>query len=151
MTKDTTALDWSRIPERDMVAVRSFAFEPEAQFAKAILDAEGIPNFLKDAMTIGVYSGLSAGLGGIQLMVLAQDAQRAVAILDRDEADAIPISDEMLDESVFADLEMAAYEEEQAAQGDASVYRQRTIVWLKALVVLLVAFMAILWLLAQWA
>lgn len=151
MTKYPDALDWSHVPQRDIVAVRSFAFEPEAQFAKAILDAEGVPNFLKDAMTIGVYSGLSAGLGGIQLMVLAHDVERAVAILDRDEADAIPISDEMLDESVFTDLELAAHEAEQAAHLPASVHRQRTAVWLKALVVILLAFLAILWVLAQWA
>lgn len=147
----TSSLDWSRVPEQEIVALRSFAFEPEAQFAKAILDAEGIPNFLQNAMTIGIYSGLSAGLGGIELRVRAEDAARAIAILDRDEADAIPISDEMLDESVFTDLELEAFEAEQAAYTDtAATYRKRIGAWISALAWIVAALIALLWLLAQW-
>ena len=60
------------------VTVASFAFTPEAQMAKNLLEAEGIPAFLAGELAANV---LTNAAGEAHLQVREQDAQRAVRLL----------------------------------------------------------------------
>ncbi|MGB0864637.1 MAG: hypothetical protein ACPGXZ_17080, partial [Saprospiraceae bacterium] len=107
--------DWTKVKDSDIVEIKTFAFEHEAQFAKTLLDAEQIPNFLKNANMASIYSGMSIGLGGVGLMVLRQDAQKVIEVLAKED-NPIEIDSEMLDESVYLDMELEAAEQEEAIE-----------------------------------
>lgn len=107
--------DWTKVKDADIIEIKTFSFEHEAQFAKTLLDAEQIPNFLKNANMASVYSGMSIGLGGVGLMVLRQDAERIIEVLAKED-NPIEIDDEMLDESVYLDMELEAAEQEQEVE-----------------------------------
>lgn len=107
--------DWTKVKDADIIEIKTFSFEHEAQFAKTLLDAEQIPNFLKNANMASVYSGMSIGLGGVGLMVLRQNAERVIEVLAKED-NPIEIDDEMLDESVYLDMELEAEEKEQEVE-----------------------------------
>src|SRR5437763_1072174 len=60
------------------VTVASYAFTPEAQMAKNLLESEGIPVFLAGEMTAETLMGLG---DEVHLQVREQDARRAVSLL----------------------------------------------------------------------
>jgi hypothetical protein len=66
-----------------VVTIASFAFTPEAEMAKNLLETEGIPAFLAGELSANL---LNNAAGEVQLQVRAQDAQRAVAVLAAAEA-----------------------------------------------------------------
>ncbi len=61
-----------------LVTIASFAFTPEAQLAKNLLESEGIPAFLAGELAA---EALASAAGEARLQVRAQDAQRAVSLL----------------------------------------------------------------------
>lgn len=99
----------------NIVEIQTYAFEHEARLAQAILKAAGIPSFLSNANMLSVYSGLSAGLGGVGLMVMAKDIERAEQVL-LETPNPIEIDDEMLTDAYLENLELEAAETEQAEQ-----------------------------------
>jgi len=107
--------NWEGVESKEFVEIRTYTFDHQAQIAKAFLDAEGIPSFLKNATMLSVYSGLSAGLGGVGLIVLSKDAQRALDVL-ADEEEEIEVDDEMLNEAYLRDMELEAAENEKIVE-----------------------------------
>src|SRR4051794_31664637 len=61
-----------------LVTVASYTFAPEAQMARNLLEAEGVPAFLAGEMTAEVLVGVG---DEVHLQVREQDARRAVSIL----------------------------------------------------------------------
>lgn len=108
---------WDGYEGEDFLEIRTYPFDHEAQIAKAFLEAEGIPSFLKNGNMLAVYSGLSAGLGGVGLIVLKKDAERALEILDNQEEE-IEIDDEMLMSAYLQNMELEAAEKEQQGEYD---------------------------------
>jgi hypothetical protein len=104
--------NWDGYERKDFIEIRTYPFDHEAQIAKAFLEAEGIPSFLKNGNMLSVYSGLSAGFGGVGLIVLKKDAERALEVLDNQEEE-IEVNDEMLMEAYLHDMELEAAEKEQ--------------------------------------
>jgi hypothetical protein len=76
------------VPEQ-LVTVARFAEPVKANLAKNCLEAEGIPAFLADEITVGMAWQLSNALGDIKLQVAEQDAERArMALAELPGADA---------------------------------------------------------------
>ena len=65
------------------ITVARFQYSAEAQIIKGRLEAEGIPVFLSDAVTIDVDPLVSQAIGGVKLKVLSKDALKAQYILDK--------------------------------------------------------------------
>ena len=65
----------------DWVEVRNCNYLHEAQFLKSVLDSEGIESFIPDQYTLGVDPLYVAALGGVRLMVRADDLDRANDLL----------------------------------------------------------------------
>jgi hypothetical protein len=63
------------------VTIASFAFPPEAQMAKNLLESEGIPAILSGEMTATTLTGVLGQAGEVHLQVRDQDAGRAVSLL----------------------------------------------------------------------
>ena len=63
--------------------IARFQYSTEAQIIKGRLEAEGIPVFLSDALTIDVDPLVSQAIGGVKLKVRAEDAMKAQYILDK--------------------------------------------------------------------
>lgn len=70
----------------DLVTVASFDFLPQAEIARGRLLAEGIECRLADEHLVQTDWLYSIAVGGIKLQVPARDAERALAILDRDDS-----------------------------------------------------------------
>lgn len=67
-----------------LVTVATFDFLPQAEIARGRLQAEGIFCELADANLVQTDWLYSLAVGGIKLRVAAEDAERALAILDHD-------------------------------------------------------------------
>jgi len=63
------------------VEVRNCNWLHEAQFLKSVLDSEGVESLIPDQYTIGVDPAYIAALGGVRLLVRAEDGERANEIL----------------------------------------------------------------------
>jgi hypothetical protein len=61
----------------DFVTVARFPLPQDAYVARSLLEAEDIPVFLANELTIQVHNLLSAGLGGVELRVPREHALRA--------------------------------------------------------------------------
>lgn len=62
--------------------IAKFQYSSEAQIIKGRLEAEGIPVFLSDNLTIDTDPLVSNAIGGVKLKVLSQDALKAQHILE---------------------------------------------------------------------
>lgn len=62
--------------------IARFQYSTEAQIIKGRLEAEGIPVFLSDNLTIDTDPLVSNAIGGVKLKVLSQDALKAQHILE---------------------------------------------------------------------
>ncbi len=65
----------------DWMVVYTATYPSEVYMAQSLLEADGIATFLKDELTVQVYSFYSTALGGIKLMVLESDVKRAHELL----------------------------------------------------------------------
>jgi putative signal transducing protein len=54
----------------------------EAQFFKSVLESAGIDVFLPDEYTVGVDPGLVPALGGVRILVRANDVAEARRVLE---------------------------------------------------------------------
>ena len=70
----------------EMVVVAAFGRPIDAHLAKAQLEADGIQAFLLDEQAISVNPFYAPALGGVKLVVRAEDAARAREILELAEA-----------------------------------------------------------------
>ena len=65
----------------DLVTVATFDFLPEAETAKALLEAEGLTVFFSDAELVTTNWLLDNAVGGIKLQVPRSQAERAAALI----------------------------------------------------------------------
>ncbi|MDR2815157.1 MAG: DUF2007 domain-containing protein [Proteiniphilum sp.] len=65
-----------------LTTIKTFTYPHEAYVIRGKLESEGIRTFLKDEMTVQVYNFYSNAVGGVKLQVFAEDADKALDILD---------------------------------------------------------------------
>jgi hypothetical protein len=65
------------------VVVATFALPTEAEMARELLETNGIDARLRDQGFIGVYPWMSSALGGVKLVVAAEEAELAREILEQ--------------------------------------------------------------------
>lgn len=63
------------------VQVMTFNFPQDSYTAKAYLESEGIIVFLKDEMTTQVFNFSTSAIGGVKMLVPAEQAELAVQML----------------------------------------------------------------------
>jgi hypothetical protein len=64
------------------VEVRNCSWLHEAQFVKSLLDSAGIEALIPDEYTLGVQPLYGPVLGGVRVLVRADDFERASELLD---------------------------------------------------------------------
>jgi hypothetical protein len=87
------------MPDRH-VTITTFADPTEAELAKEYLEAEGVPVLLSGDLSVAVVAGFGDMVGGIQLQVPEDQAERARQILatrkdeviDRKRASGVPVT-----------------------------------------------------------
>ena len=67
--------------KRTFVTVAKYQYSSEAQIAKGRLEADGIPVFLVDNLTIDTDPLVSNAIGGVKLKVYAENEHEAIEIL----------------------------------------------------------------------
>lgn len=65
----------------DLVNIWSFPYQHQLLIIRGRLESEGIESFTQDETTIQVDPLFSNAIGGIKLLVHAEDAERAIEIL----------------------------------------------------------------------
>jgi hypothetical protein len=68
--------------EPEWVEVRNCSWLHEAQFVKSLLEAAGIDATIPDEYTLAVQPLYSPALGGVRVLVRADELDRAVEFLD---------------------------------------------------------------------
>jgi hypothetical protein len=68
--------------DADWVEVRSCTWLHEAAFLKSVLDAAGIEATIPNEYTLGVQPLYANLVGGIRVLVRAEDLERAAEVLD---------------------------------------------------------------------
>ncbi|MBN2894097.1 MAG: DUF2007 domain-containing protein [Bacteroidales bacterium] len=63
------------------ITILTYTYPHEAHLAKSVLEAEGIPVFIKDELTAQVYNFYSTAIGGVKLQVPESDFQSAYELL----------------------------------------------------------------------
>ena len=63
------------------IVVATFSLPTEAEMARELLEQNGIEAILRDAGFLGVHPWLSNAVGGVKLVVPAEDARRARELL----------------------------------------------------------------------
>jgi hypothetical protein len=67
----------------DWQTIKTFNMSHQAIIVRSMLEAEGIPCFLKDELTLQVDPFYSNALGGAKLQVKSSDFDRAISLLER--------------------------------------------------------------------
>ena len=70
------------------VEVRSCAWLHEAHFLTSVLDSAGIDSLIPDEHTLGIQPLYGPALGGVRILVRAEDLERARELLNS--ADKLP-------------------------------------------------------------
>ncbi len=73
----------------DRVTVATFDFLPDAEIARGRLQAEGIDCALADEHLVQTDWLYSIAVGGIKVQVAPEDAERALAVLARDDSGSL--------------------------------------------------------------
>src|SRR5262245_35595910 len=68
---------------RRLVTIATFDQPAQARLAKNALDEEGIQNAISDENLVAMDWLLSNAVGGVKVQVWEEDAERAVAVLER--------------------------------------------------------------------
>ena len=66
----------------ELITIKTYTYPHEVYVERGKLESEGIQTFLKDEATVQVYNFYSNAVGGVKLQVFADDAERAIAILN---------------------------------------------------------------------
>ena len=74
----------------DWAVVRSCSYLHEAEFVKSLLESEGLDVQIPDEYAVGVNPGYTNMLGGVRVMVHADQLQRANEVLESAEPSAAP-------------------------------------------------------------
>jgi hypothetical protein len=91
-----------------LVTIATFDQAAQAHVAKNVLEAAGIPAAISDEETVSMLWSVSTAVGGVKIKVLAEDADRALAVLDKE----LGPEDSTVDPEEFAaEAEAAAPEE----------------------------------------
>ncbi len=69
------------MPDEGPLVVATFALPTEAEMARGLLESNGIQALLRDEGLVGVHPWLSNAVGGVKVVVPAEDAERAREIL----------------------------------------------------------------------
>jgi Putative prokaryotic signal transducing protein len=69
------------MPPEGPLVVATFPLPTEAEMARELLERNGIEAILRDAGFLGVHPWLSNAVGGVKVVVPAEDARRAREIL----------------------------------------------------------------------
>ncbi len=64
------------------ITVATFTYPQEAYVIKSRLEAEGIPVFLKNELTIQTDNFLSNAMGGVQLQIMESDLESSLPLLE---------------------------------------------------------------------
>jgi len=64
------------------LVIATFSLPTEAEMARELLEQNGIAAVLRDEGLVGVHPWLSNAVGGVKVVVPAEDAERAVEILE---------------------------------------------------------------------
>lgn len=64
-----------------LVTIAVFQYTQEATVAQTLLDAAGIPYYLKDALTVEMDPFFSNAIGGVKLQVNEEDVDAAMEVL----------------------------------------------------------------------
>jgi hypothetical protein len=72
----------------NLVTIRTFSSNVEANLARTLLERAGIPAVLTDELTSGDVWRLSSAVAAIKLQVAEEDRERALACLDSDDEPA---------------------------------------------------------------
>ncbi|HKC59812.1 MAG TPA: DUF2007 domain-containing protein [Myxococcales bacterium] len=70
------------MPDEGPLVVATFALPTEAEMARGLLESNGIQALLRDEGLVGVHPLLSNAVGGVKVVVPAEDAERAREILN---------------------------------------------------------------------
>ena len=70
------------MPADGPLVVATFTLPTEAEMARELLESNGIDARLQDQGFVGVYPWLSNAVGGVKLVVPADDAELAKEILE---------------------------------------------------------------------
>jgi hypothetical protein len=70
------------MPAHGMLVVATFALPMYAEMARELLESNGVDARLRDQGFIGVHPWLSNAVGGVKLVVSADDAELAREILE---------------------------------------------------------------------
>ena len=68
--------------EGEWVEIRRCTWLHQAQLLKSVLESAGIQSRIPNEHTTGVHPLLGIGLGGVQLLVKQNDAERAEQLLE---------------------------------------------------------------------
>jgi membrane protease YdiL (CAAX protease family) len=79
----------------NLVTVATFDFPARAEAHKLFLEAEGIRTFLMDDNIVGMDWLISNAVGGVKLQVAAEDAQRAILLLEQYRASNTPLPEKL--------------------------------------------------------
>lgn len=71
----------------ETVLIQKYTNEPEAQMVKSFLESHGLEVFIFNAHSSSVYPVLNFTLGGIELRVRKEDAEKAEALLKKFEGE----------------------------------------------------------------
>lgn len=74
--------------DEEWVVVRTCTWLHDALFLKSVLDAAGIDAMIPDEHTVSAQPLYAQALGGIRIIVRAEDFERATELLDSDQSDA---------------------------------------------------------------
>jgi len=78
----------------DLVTVGNYFDRMGAELAKGVLDVDGIESYVSADDTGGMRPSLLTGAGGVRLIVRAEDAERASALLRADAQGGEGVGDE---------------------------------------------------------
>jgi len=78
----------------DLVTVGNFFDRLGAELAKGVLDVDGIESYVSADDMGGMRPSLLTGAGGVRLIVRAEDAERASALLRADAQGGESVGDE---------------------------------------------------------
>lgn len=65
-----------------LITIKTYTYPHEVYVERGKLESEGIETFLKDEATVQVHNFYSNAVGGVKLQVFADDAERAITILN---------------------------------------------------------------------
>jgi hypothetical protein len=95
-----------------LVTIATFDTTGQAEAAKMVLEAAGIPVAMADENTVSLFWNLSNAVGGIKLQVREENAERAVTVIEREFGPDGDGPDEVDPEQLAAEAEAATPEDE---------------------------------------